>query len=74
MRVVRGDRIDEVDAVIDNAVRVTERIEIAIRTPAVSDDGGARFDPVTYNVNQCVGGSIWNGNKKCSAGFSFDAF
>ena len=47
IRVVPGDRIDEVDAVIDSAVRVTQGIEIAVRTPANNDDGGAGFDPVT---------------------------
>ena len=34
IRVVPSDRIDEVDAVIDNAVRVTQRIVIAVRTPS----------------------------------------
>ena len=41
--VVPGYRMDEVDAVIDSAVRVTQRIEIAVCTPAVTDDGGAGF-------------------------------
>jgi hypothetical protein len=70
--VVPGDRIDEVDAVIDSAVLVTQRIEVEVRTPAIADDGGAGFDPVTYNVNQCVSGSIRNGNKKCPAGFALN--
>ena len=70
--VVPGDRMDEVDAVIDSAVCVTQQIEIVVPTPAVTDDGGAGFDPVMYNVNQCVSGSVRNGNKKCPAGFSFN--
>jgi hypothetical protein len=40
---VPGDRMDEMDAVIGSAVRVTQRIEIAVCTPAVTDDGGAGF-------------------------------
>ena len=72
IHVVPGDRIDEVDAVIDIAVRITQRIEIAVCTPTITDDGGAGFDPVTYNVSQCVSGSIRYGNKKCSARLSFN--
>jgi len=57
---------------IDGAVRVTLRAEIAIRSPAIADDRRAWFDPFTYNSRQCVGGSVRNGNKKSSAGPSFD--
>lgn len=30
------------------------------------------FDPGTYNVLQCVGGSVWSRNKKCSTGLAFN--
>ena len=53
---------------INGAVRVTLRTKIAVRTPAITDDRGAGFDPVTYDGHQCVGGSVEHGNKKCSAG------
>jgi len=55
------------------AVRVTLFFEIAIRTPAIADDRRAWFDPFTYKSHQRVGGSVRYGNKKCSAGPSFDA-
>ena len=63
--------IDEPEAMIDGAVRVTLRLETAISTPAIADDRRAWFDPVTYNSHQRVGGPVRNGNKKCSAGPSF---
>jgi len=64
--------IDEVQAMVNGAVRVTMRVEIAIRTPAIADDRRAWFDPFTYKSRQRVGGSVRYGNKKCSAGPSFD--
>ena len=57
---------------IDGAVLVTLRLEIAICTPAIADDHRAWFDPFTYKSRQRVGGSVRYGNKKCSAGPSFD--
>ena len=62
IRVVHGDRIDEVDAVIDSAVR----------NSANQDRGTHPNNHMTYNANQCVSGSIRYGNKKCSAGLSFN--
>ena len=62
----------EIQAMVDGMVLVTLRVEIAIRTPAVTDDPSAGFDPVTYD-RQCFGGSVRYGNKKCSAGSSFKA-
>jgi len=66
-----GVGVDEVDGVVDGAVRETLSFEIAVRTPAVTDDRSACFDPVTYNGHQGAGGSVRYGNKKCSAGLSF---
>ena len=57
---------------VDGAVRVTQRVEIAIFTPAITDDRRASFDPFTYNRRQRVGGSVQDGSKKCSAEPSFD--
>ena len=51
-----GVGIDEVDGVFDGAVRETQWLEIAVRSPAVSDDRSAWFDPVTYNGHQGVSG------------------
>jgi len=44
-----GVGIYEVDTVIDGAMRVTLRTEIVVRTPAITNDRSAGFDPVTYN-------------------------
>jgi len=62
--VVPSVRMHEVKAVVDGAVGVTERVEIAVRIPAITDDRRAGFDPVTYDGLQCVGGSVRYGNKK----------
>jgi len=58
---------------VDGAVHVNQRVEIAIRIPAIADDRRAWFDPFTYNSHQRVGGYVRNGNKKFSAGHSFDS-
>ena len=70
--VVPSVRIDEVDGVVDGAVRETLCVEIAVRTPAVADDRGAWFDPVMYNGHQGVSCSVRYGNKKCSSELSFN--
>jgi hypothetical protein len=44
-----GVRINKVDTVVDGVMRVTLRTKIAIRTPAITYDRSARFDPVTYH-------------------------
>ena len=72
VRVGAGFWIFERDAMVDGAVLVTLRVETAIRTPAIADDLRAWFDPFTYKIHQHVSGSVWYGNKKCSAGPSFD--
>jgi len=51
-----GVGIDEVNSVVDGAVRETLRPEIAVRSPTVTDDRSAWFDPVTYNGHQGVSG------------------
>jgi hypothetical protein len=67
--VVASVRIDEVGAVVDSAVRVPQRIEIAVRTSAITDDRSAGFDPVTYDSRLCVSGSVRYGNIECFAPF-----
>jgi hypothetical protein len=44
-----GVRINEVDAVVDGAMRVTLRTGIVVCTPAITYDHSAGFDPVTYD-------------------------
>jgi len=58
--------VNELFAMVDGAVCVISRVEIAVRTPAVTDDRSAGFDPRIYNGHQSVGGSVRNGNEKRS--------
>ena len=55
---------------VDGAVCVTMRVEIAVRTTAVTDDRSAGFDPCIYDGHQSVGGSVRNGNEKRSPGLA----
>jgi len=52
--VVSGVRIDERNAVVHGAVRVTLTLDIPIRSPEITDERSAGFDPSTGNVHQCV--------------------
>ena len=72
VRVVPRDGIDECDGVVDGSVHETVCVEIAVRSPLVTDDRSAFFDPVTNNCHQCVGGSIRHGNKECPARLLFN--
>ena len=40
------------------------RVEIAVRTPTITDDRSAGLDPCIYNGLQSVSGSVWNGSEK----------
>jgi len=42
-----GFGIDELDAVVDSAMRVTLSTEIAVCSPRIADDRSTGFDPVT---------------------------
>jgi len=64
--------VNEPYAMVDGAVCVTSRVEIAVRTPAVTDDRSAGFDPCIYNGHQSVGGSVRNGNEKRSPGLALN--
>jgi hypothetical protein len=70
--VIPSVRIDERDGVTNSAVRVTDGPNIPVRSPAITDDSSAGFDPSTYYIHQCVGGSIQYRNKECSAGLTFN--
>ena len=57
---------------IYGAVRVTLRLNIPVRSPAITDERSAGFDPGTDDVRQRVGGSVRYRNKKCSTGLAFN--
>ena len=69
--VIPGVRVNERDRMIHGAVRVTVGPDILICSPAIADERGAGFDPSTNNARQYVGGTVRNGNKKCSTGLAF---
>ena len=56
-----GVRIDERN-VVHGAVHVTQRLDIPRRSPAITDERSAGFDPITDNVRQSVDGSARYGN------------
>jgi hypothetical protein len=56
--------VNEATAVVNGAVRITFRVEIPVRSPAITDDRSAGFDPRSYNGYQSVGGSVRNGSEK----------
>jgi hypothetical protein len=64
--------VDEHDAVSNGVVRVTMRVEIPVRRPAITDDRSAGFDPGICNVHQSVSGSVRNGNEKRSTGLALN--
>jgi len=42
--------VDEANAVVNGTVRVTFRVEIPVRSPAITDDRSAGFDPSSITV------------------------
>jgi len=54
--------VNELYAMVDGVVCVISLFEMVVRTPAVTDDRSAGFDPCIYNGYQSVGGSVRNGN------------
>jgi hypothetical protein len=71
IRVCPGVRIDKVNAVVHGLMRVTVTTETAVRTPTITNDLSAGFDPVKNDSRYCVGGSVFDGNKKCIPRLSF---
>lgn len=64
--------IDERNSVINDTVRVTLSVWISVRSPAITDNRSACFEPSTYNGLQGVSGSVRYWNKNCSAKLTFD--
>jgi len=62
--------VSEATAVVDGAVRVTLRVQIPVRSPAVTDDRRAVFDPCIYNGCQSVCGSVRKVNEKRFTGLA----
>jgi len=56
--------VNEANGMVYGVVRVTFPVEIAVRSPAITDDRSAGFDPCIYNGHQNVGGSVRNGKEK----------
>jgi len=56
--------VNEASAVVNGAVRVTFRIEMPVRRPAITDDLSAGFDPCIYNGLQSVSAPARNGSEK----------
>ena len=63
---------DERNGVISGTVRVTLSVEISVRSPAITGNHSAWFDPSIYNGHHGVSGSVRYRNKKCSARPTFD--
>ena len=63
--------VDESDREVDGLVCLA--MVIQIRSPAVTADRSAGFDPVSNNSHQRVGGSVRNGNEKEVTGLTFDS-
>ena len=49
---------DERNGVINGTERVTLSVEISVRSPAITDNRSAWFDPSMYNGHQSVSGSV----------------
>jgi len=56
--------VNEPYSIVDGVVCVTLRVEIAVRTPTITDDRSAGFDPCIYDGHQSFGSSVTNGNEK----------
>jgi hypothetical protein len=50
--------VNELYAMFDGAVCVTLRVEIAVSTPAITDDRSTGFNPCIYNGHQSADGSV----------------
>jgi hypothetical protein len=64
--------VNELYAMVYGVVYVPVRVEIKVRTPTVTDDRSAGFEPCIYNGLQSVGGSVRNGNEKRSPGLALN--
>ena len=64
--------VNEANPVVNGAVRVTFRVEIPVRIPAITDDRSAGFDPCILNGLQNVSGPFRNGNEKGFTGLALN--
>ena len=64
--------VNEASAVVNGAVLLTFRVEIPVRSPAITDDCSAGFDPCIYNGLQSVCGPVRNGNEKRFTGLALN--
>ena len=62
--VVACTLVNEANAVTNGTVLLTFRVEISVRSQAITDDRSAGFDPCVYNCLQSVSGLVWNGNEE----------
>jgi hypothetical protein len=58
--------------VVHGAVRVTHGPDIPMGSPAITDYGSSWFDPFTYIIHQCGGGTMGYRHKESPTGFTFD--
>jgi hypothetical protein len=56
--------VNEATPVVNGTVRVTFRVEIPVRTRAITDDRNGGFDPCICNGLQIFGGPVLSGNEK----------
>jgi len=64
--------INEASAVVNGAMGVTFRVDIPVRSPAITDDLSAGFDPCIYNGLQSVSHPVSNGNEKRFTGLALN--
>ena len=64
--------VNEANAVVNGVMRVTFRVEIPVRSPAITYDRSAGFDPCIYNVLQSVSNPVRNGNEKHFTGLALN--
>jgi len=62
----------ETNVMVNCAVRVTCRVEIPVRSSALTDNRGDRFDSCIYNGLQSISGSVRNGNEKRFTGLTLN--
>jgi hypothetical protein len=58
---------------VDGVVGVILRVEIVVRTPTITDERIAGFDPCIYDGHQSFGNSLRNGNEKRFSGLALNA-
>jgi hypothetical protein len=72
VRMGAGLHVKEADAMIYGEMRVTLRFETLVRSPTITDDCSAGFNPCICYSHQSFSGSIQNGNEKRSTRFSLN--